>query len=600
MHGFFGRILTVDLSCSRFQIKTLSDVIYRRYLGGKGLGAYLLYRCNPAGIDPLSPNNHLIFATGPFCGTPVWGSSRYGVFTKSPQTGFFAESYAGGKVPLAMVATGFDAVVIRGRSPENVLLEVHPDGATFHAADRFWGLDAMAAEDAVHSYLGKRSRLARRRGAVVIGPAGEAGVRFALIANDYWRSAGRTGAGAVMGGKRLKAIFFHGNLQRSVFDRQAAARAAKALALQARTHAGIQDLKRFGTPRQVKVTNDAGAFPTRYWQAGRREDWHRIGANALHARCDVTPNACAKCFVACGRLATVTRGRYAGLRVEGPEYETIFAFGGLCLVDSIEEILFLNDLCDRLGMDTISAGNLCGFTIEAVRRGRVAFDIDYGDTGGIVRLLNCIARREGIGDVLAEGIRQAARAWDLEDLAVHVKGMEPPGYDPRQLKGSGLAFAVSSRGACHLRANFHNPELKGVIDPQGVAGKTALFIDLEDRLVLMDAFILCRFFKDLYPWDKMAAIYHFVTGCEQDRSALQTAAGRICSLVRLFNLREGLQPGDDDLPAHFYKHALPNGCRITPDELAVMRADYYHQRGWDADGRVLDSTCGNDVSAVIC
>jgi aldehyde:ferredoxin oxidoreductase len=583
MHGSYGRILWVDLGQPGFGIEPLTDAVFATYLGGKGLGSYLLERHNPPGVDPLAPENRLVFAAGPVAGSLAWGSCRYGVFTKSPQTGFYTESYSGGRTPEAMDAAGFDAVVIHGRTARPCVLVVNPQGAEFHPADGIWGLETYAAEDAVRQAFGP-SAAGQKTGAVVIGPAGENRVRFAVIENDYWRSAGRTGVGAVMGAKNLKAILFHGDRRRPIFDEAALRALAREMATAGKTHPGVRAYKSLGTPMMVDILNKAQAFPTRYWAAGQCAHRETINAEALHTRCTVTPHACLKCFMACGRMSTVKAGRHAGLRLEGPEYETIYAFGGLCLVEEIEEIAYLNDLCDRLGLDTISAGNLCALTIEAVRRGKLAHPIDYGAVDAIADLLKAISRREGVGAVLAEGIVPAARTWGLEDLAVHVKGLEPAGYDPRVLKGMGLAYATSDRGACHLRTTFYKPELSGMIPPQQIEGKAALLIDFEDRLTLFDTLVLCRFYRDLYDWPTLGRLIHAVTGLPADRDALQKRAAAIAHLVRRFNLREGLRPAHDHLPPRLHCPLEDSGQVITPEELQRMLDDYYRLRGWDARG----------------
>jgi len=423
-----------------------------------------------------------------------------------------------------------------------------------------------------------------KSGAVVIGPAGENRVRFAVIENDYWRSAGRTGVGTVMGSKHLKAVVFKGDKRRALFDAKGVKRFSKEVAEESKNNPVVQAYRNTGTPMMVKKINQAKAFPTKYWSKGFFDQWEKISAEALHRQCRVQARACAKCFIACGRMTTVLNGRHAGLRIEGPEYETIFAFGGLCMIDSIEEIAYLNDVCDRLGMDTISAGNLCGLTIEAVRRKKIDVKIDYGDVDAIADLLKKISDRQGIGDILARGIKHAANVWGMEDTAVHVKGLEPPGYDPRVLKGSGLAFAVSDRGACHLRATFHNPELKGMISPEVTKGKAELLIDFEDRLTLMDAFILCRFYRDIYPWDRLSRIIEMTSGLKADKAALQKIASEISTLTRCFNIQEGLKPEDDNLPKRFYKEILKTGHVVKETDLAVMLKDYYTLRGWNENG----------------
>ncbi len=582
MNGFYGRILKVDMSKRTFLIEIPDDDIYRKYLGGKGLASYLLYNNNPPGVDPLAPENCLIFATGPFSGSRVWGSCRYGVYSKSPQTGIYSESYAGGKVPEAIDATGFDALLINGCSNSPTLLRIHPDGAEFHPADDIWGLDTFKSEDALHERFTVSGY--KKSGAVVIGPAGENLVRFAVIENDYWRSAGRTGLGAVMGSKKLKGILFQGDRSRPLADPKKLSAWARDFAKASKNLPGVQAYKKSGTPMMVKIMNEAGAFPTRYWSKGSYKEWPKIGAEALHENCEVQPHACLKCFMACGRLTTIKEGRHRGLKLEGPEYETIYAFGGLCQIDSIEEIAHLNDICDRLGMDTITAGNLCAFTIEASLRGRINYPIAYGDVDAIATLLVEIAEKKGLGAILAEGIRSAAKVWHLEDLAVHVKGMEPAGYDPRVLKGMGLGYATSDRGACHLRATFYKPELSGMIDPDTTTDKAELFIDFEDRLTIFDSLVLCRFFRDLYPWKKLNELLEMVTGENLDQNQLSGIATRIADLVRRFNLREGMSPNADRLPKQLHRRLKDSGKVITESELAVMLNDYYCLRGWDRNG----------------
>jgi aldehyde:ferredoxin oxidoreductase len=588
MKGFYGRLLKIDLTRQSFSVETVDEEILQTFLGGKGLASHLLYHLNPPGVDPMSPGNCLIFATGPLGGSPVWGSSRYGVFTKSPLTGFYLESYSGGKVPETIDATGFDAIVITGQCAHPAVLTIHPDEVAFHDAGDLWGQETYTTEDAVIERFGVSDAGYRKPGAVVIGPASETGVRFGIIANDHWRCAGRGGVGTVMGSKKLKAIVFQGDRKRDLFDPNAAAHMAKEMGKGAKDNPIVHAYKSMGTTMMVDLLNAAGAFPTRYWSQGTCDHRDKINADALHQQCRVKPHACLKCFMACGRMTTVEKGRHAGLTIEGPEYETIYAFGGLCMVNSIEEITFLNDVCDRLGMDTITAGNLCGLAIEAARRGKIDVTIDYGDGDAIAELLRQIARREGAGDVLARGIKHAANAWGLEDLAVHVKGLEPPGYDPRVLKGMGLSYATSDRGACHLRATFYKPELSGMIDPDQIEGKAEMFIDFEDRLTLFDCLILCRFYRDQYGWDTLGKIVSAATGHDADKKALQRIAASVSTLVRRFNIREGLTTWDDRLPKQLHRRLGTSNQVITEEELDVMLKDYYRLRGWNEIGLPID------------
>jgi aldehyde:ferredoxin oxidoreductase len=588
MYGFYGRILVVDLSSKNFEIEPVSDEILEACLGGKGLATRILLDKNPTGVDPFSQNNHLIFATGPLCGSRAWGSSRYGVFTKSPLTGFYVESYSGGKVPEAIDSAGFDAIVFKGKAQKPTVASVYPDGVRFFDAADLWGSDTFDTEAEAKTRYCVDDPKYGKPGAVVIGPAGEKLLRFAVIENDKWRSAGRGGVGAVMGSKLLKAVVFQGDRRRSQADPERFAGYCKAFSKAGVENAGVKAYKALGTTMMVAIMNKAKAFPTEYWKSGTCDHWEKISGQRFHEEHEVKPSACAKCFMACGRLSTITKGRHKGLTIEGPEYETIYAFGGLCLIEEIEEIAYLNDLCDRFGMDTITTGNLCAFTIEAVRRGKVDYDIEYGNADKIAALVEKIAKREGIGDILAEGIIHAARVWDLEDIAVHVKGMEPAGYDPRVMKGMGLAYGTSDRGACHLRTTFYKPELAGMTPTDSIEGKAELLVDFEDRLTIFDTLILCRFYRDLYTWEELEKLISLVTGIPASRADLRKKAATIASMTRKFNLREGLQPEHDRLPKRFHTEALPTGQAITGEEMERMLHEYYRARGWNENGMVVD------------
>jgi aldehyde:ferredoxin oxidoreductase len=588
MYGFYAKILKIDLDKEDFRIDPVDDHILETYLGGKGLATYLLLDNNPPLVDPLSPENHLIFATGPTSGSKVWGSCRHGVYTKSPQTGYFSESYSGGTVAEYMNSTGFDAIVIHGAAKRPIWLEICEETVFFHSAEDLWGQETFETEDRIKDWIKKNRPKAKKCGVLCIGPAGENLVSFAVIENDYWRSAGRTGVGAVTGSKKIKAIAFWGNRKKAFSDIELMKDFAKSMSQRSKEDAGVKAYKSMGTPMLVDIMNKAGGFPTRYWQKGNYEHAEKINAGALHNRCDVQPHACLKCFIACGRLSTVKEGRHKGLKIEGPEYETIYAFGGLCEIDSIEEIAHLNDICDRLGMDTISTGNLAALTIEASRQGKIDYKIDYGQVDPIAQLLVDIARRQGVGDTLARGIKFAAKEWRMEDQAIHVKGLEPAGYDPRVLKGMGLAYGTSARGACHLRATFYKAELSGIADPDQIHGKAKMFAEWEDRLTIFDTLILCRFYRDLYQWDELSTILKATTGMELNIEKMRSIATAITDNTRRFNLREGLTPEDDRIPRRFFREALPEtGKIITEDQMKQLLTDYYQERGWDEKGNPL-------------
>ncbi len=576
MDGFYHRLLRVNLTERSWTVESLSDELLSRTLGGKGLAAHLLPEYGPPGVEPLAAEAPLIVAVGPASGSVLAPASRYGLFAKSPQTGVFGESYAGGHVAPRIKAAGYDAVLVHGATEHPLYLEISDQGVVFHDAAPFWGLDTYRAEEALEADVGVRGAKA-----IVIGPAGENCVAFALVGNDRGRHAGRTGMGAVMGAKRLKGIVFHGQARCPLADPDGIAAYDRQLRERGQSDGGAKTYRAFGTPAVVALANKVGAFPSYYWSAGTVPHWQEISGDMLAERFHPRPKACYRCFFACGKVTTVPDGRHAGLTVEGPEYETIYAFGGLCGVNDLAEICYLNELCDRLGLDTMTAGNVAGFAIEASRRGALPLKLDYGDVDGIAELLQLVARREGIGELFSGGVRAASGELGLEELAVHVKGLEPSGYDPRALKGMGLAFAIADRGACHLRATVYKAEFAGWVDRTTAEGKAALVLDFEDRHTIFDTLILCRFYRDMIGWDDLPVIVRGLTGLELDKAGLQALSARIADTIRRYNLREGMTPADDTLPRRLLEEPLqPTGERLTEAELRQMVGEYYALRGW--------------------
>jgi len=576
MKGFFNQLLRINLSKQNSTVEPIPESILRTYLGGKGLGSYLLLKENPPHIDPLSPQNRLIFTSGPLADTPFYGSSRYAVFTKSPQTGIYSESYSGGKITLSLSRTGYDAIIIEGRSRHPVFLEINDQEVCFHSASDLWGKETYETEEAILKRTGGKNA-----GALVIGPAGENLVKFAVIESEHWRSLGRAGIGAVMGSKQLKGIVFHGKRQREVADLPSLKRLSEEFKDRVKDNPIVHIYKKYGTPMLVSIMNTIGAFPTQYWSKGSLEGWEGISAESLEEHCDITPSACPHCFMACRKVSEVKWGRHQGLRIMGPEYETIYAFGGLCMVKSIEEIIYLNDLCDRLGMDTITAGNLAAFAIEASKRKKIRENLHYGDVDAIAGILTRMAHRKGVGRILSEGVRHAAALWGMENEAIHVKGLEPAGFDPRVLKGMGLAYATSDRGACHLRATFYKSELSGQIDPDRIKGKARLFVDYEDKMAIFDTLILCRFYRDLITWKDLPKILKYTCGVSLKKEGLKKVASGVINLARTFNQREGMTKKDDRLPNRFFREVLQEtGKTIHPKDLDFMLKEYYQLRGW--------------------
>ncbi|HQG62980.1 MAG TPA: aldehyde ferredoxin oxidoreductase family protein [Bacteroidales bacterium] len=580
MEGYYNKLLRINLTSCNYSEEEIADDVLKVNIGGKGLGGYFMLKEIPDIISPFSPDNKIIFITGPAAGTKLWGNSRYGVFSKSPQTMIFGESYSGGKVAPQMKSTGYDVIILEGKSPLPVYLEISDKWVKFHDATHLWGNETYATEDQILKEINVPGAQA-----IVIGPAGENLVNFAVIENNFWRSAGRTGMGALMGSKKVKGIAFHGSSKCEIHNPDLLLEINKKISEHIKiSPATVTSYRNEGTPMTVKVTSLSGSFPSNYWTTGTFKEWKKLTSAYMNEHFDVKSKACPNCFMSCGKLSSVRSGAYKGLTVEGPEYETIYAFGGLNCLGSLEEVVYLNDLCDRLGIDTITAGNVTAFAIEAYKRGKSDFEIDYGQTERVAELLKMIVYQKGVGKVFSKGVRGAAKELDLEDIAVHVKGLEPAGYEPRVLKGMGLAYAVSSRGACHLRGTFYKAELSGQIPADTIEGKAKLFIDWEDRCTLFDCLILCRFYRDFIKWDELSMIIEATTGMKYNKEELGEIANHITTQARRFNVREGITGKDDNLPPRFYKPLEDSGKVIKEEELNKMLQDYYKLRGWDETG----------------
>lgn len=568
MKGFWNRLLRVNLSERSFRYESLSDALLARTLGGKGLGTALLTAENPPGVDPFSPDNRFILTTGPVTGTSMWGQSRFGAYSKSPATGGYAESYCGGTVAPRIKGCGVDAVILEGRCPSLTFLVVGESSVVFEKAASFSGWDTARTEEAILRVSAEGAR------AMTIGPAGENKVRFACIKSDRWRSLGRCGLGAVLGAKNVKGISFAGNRTTGIADPGLMRQAVRDISLQGKLHPVTALYRKYGTPMQVAVTNTQNCFPTRYWQSGHFTSWEKLSGDYLVENFDVVSHPCPNCFLQCTKFCRIKHGRHAGLELEGPEYETIYALGGLNEVDSLEEVAWLNDICDKLGLDTMSAGNISAFAVEARRRGRIRWDIDYNQPDRMAELFGLIAAGRDVGAVLGQGIKKAAAELGLEDLAVHVKGLEPAGFEPRVLKGMGLAYATAARGACHLRGTFYKAELSGLVDRDTISGKAAHVVDYEDRAALFDCLILCRFFRDIILWDELGTIIAAATGLSLSKRELENLANNITQQTRAFNAREGLTGAADKLPDRFLREKTAEGASLHSGEMALMLEEY--------------------------
>jgi len=572
-----GDLLRIDLTTRTSTEETVPPELIKELIGAKGLGTH--YLCEEVGpeVEPLSPEAKLIFAIGPMAGTTMLGSNRYGLFFVSPLTGAYCECYSGGNLTPQFAKTGYKVVIVEGKADGHVYLEISEEGVAFHSADDLWGLDAYESEDKIVERTDHK-----RAQACVIGQAGERLVRFACVNNNKGHQLGRGGPGAVFGSKNLKGIVWHGEKKVEVARPDAYKAVVRDLLERTKGDPGVAAYQRGGTLNMVRIVNGANAFPTRYWRKGTLENFERITVETMLAEHGTRNELCPPCVMKCVKRNFVFKGRHKGLEIEGPEYETAYVFGGLCEIKDFSEIMWLNDICDRLGVDSITAGNLCALAIEASQRGLIDETMDFGDPDCVGDFLTKMCLREGIGDIWAEGVLRVEKEYGLEGVAVHVKGMEPAGYDPRVMKGMGLGFATATRGACHLRATMYKPELIGVIDPQAIEGKAAIYCDWEDRLTIMDTLLYCRFYRDLVQWPYITAVVNAAVGADYSEDDMHRIANRIVTMSHDFNAARGIGRESERLPEWVSDKPMEDEGALTfpQAEMEYMLADYYRIRGW--------------------
>jgi aldehyde:ferredoxin oxidoreductase len=572
-----GDLLRIDLSTRTSAEETVPPELIRDLIGAKGLGTH--YLCAEVGpeVGPLSPQNKLVFAVGPMAGTNMLGSNRYGLFFLSPLTNAYCECYSGGNLTPQFARTGYKVVIVEGKADARVYLEISDEGVAFHSADDLWGLDAFETEDRI---LERTEH--KKAQACVIGQSGERLVRFACVNNNYWHQLGRGGPGAVFGSKNLKGIVWHGEKKADVARPDDYKAVVRQMVESTKDNPGVAAYQRGGTMNMVRIMNGANAFPTRYWRKGTLDTFERLTVETMLAEHGTKNESCPPCVMRCVKHNTVFEGRHKGLEVEGPEYETTYVFGGLCEIDDLAEIMWLNDLCDRYGVDSMTAGNLCALAIEASRRGLIDEKMDFGDPVGVGAFLTKMCLREGVGDIWAEGVMRVEEEYGLQGVAVHVKGMEPAGYDPRAMKGMGLGFATATRGACHLRATIYKAELSGVLDPQAIEGKAAVYCDWEDRLTIMDTLLYCRFYRDLVPWPFITAVVNAAIGTDYTEDDLHRIANRIITMSHDFNAARGIGRASERLPDWVSEKPMEDEGALTfpQAEMDFMLADYYRIRGW--------------------
>jgi aldehyde:ferredoxin oxidoreductase len=585
MFGYHGRYLRIDLSRGAAVSVPLREEILRQYIGGVGLGTYLLYREAPSGVDPLAADAPLVFSLSPLVGTPLTTSAKFAVVAKSPLTGRLNDALSSSHFALAAKRAGLDALVLTGACPEPAVLVVNEDRVRLEPAGQLWGLPAQEAAARLAERLGPEYHTA------VIGPAGERLVRYATISHEN-RHAGRGGLGAVLGAKRLKAVAVAGARRVAVADPAAVVATARDLSQRSFGPATAK-YRELGTVANLLTFNRFAALPTRNFRQGTFEQAAALSAEELGSARRVARRSCAACTIGCEHIYAVAGG---GVRLE---YESLFALGPLCGIGDQGAVLRAAQLCDHYGLDTISAGATVAFAMECAERGLLREEgLRFGNAEALLALLGRIARREGLGDLLAEGTRRAAAAigGDAPDFAPHVKGLEIPGYEPRALQTMALGFAVGSRGADHNRSGAYEVDFSAQADRlHGSPEAAALAVETEDRAALMDSLILCKFLRGVFGdlFAESAELLAPVTGWDVSAQELRTAARRIVTAKKLYNVRQGWTPAEDTLPRRFLTEGLPDGASagaVLPRErLQAMVRAYYAARGWDEAGRVPPS-----------
>ncbi len=525
-------LAVVDLSKNAIKISKIDERDEKELIGGKGIATKLLMNLPPK-IDSLSPENAIIFAVGPANAFRLSGASRMTAVFKSPLTGGFGESQCGGFAPHEMALTGIHFLMITGKSEKPVYIAVENGSVEIKDASHLWGLDTFETERILKKDEGGE--------VISIGQAGENLVRFACITHRKGRQFGRAGGGAVLGSKKVKAIVFKG-------DGKSKTSSEFEEFLKDKVISNLSALQNYGTPNIMWVVNKAKSLPSLYWNESEF-DTEDIDAEAM-LKYFVRKNACFACRVACGRISRVENSE-----VEGPEYETLFAFGTLLGNRDLESIIKANELADRFGIDTITAGNVIGFAIKLSKLGKIDERIEFGEGEKFVELIRKIAFREGIGDLLAEGVARMEKKTGVE--GVHVNGLEPPAYDPRGLFGVALAYSTSPRGACHMRSCAYRPNLAGLLDRYSPEGQARLVKELEDFYAVVDSLVYCRFLtlpQIGMGWEDVARLLEITTGRRYEIEKLKKIGHKIHTMAWEFNRREGIGYGKP--PSKFFDRNL--------------------------------------------
>lgn len=596
MGGWMGKMLDVDLTTGEIVTRPLDMEMARQFLGGRGLGARMLWDEVGPDVDPLSPGNVLIFASGPLTGTGYQTSNRFSVSTKSPLTGTVLDANSGGFWGMQFKKTGYDAMIVRGKAEKPVYIEIKPDGVIIKDAQHLWG--KVVSETT--KTLGQNNN---RRNVLCIGPAGENLSRMAAIMNDGQRSLARGGPGAVMGSKNLKAIVVEGKERPDIVDDEK----FKFMLYETRkllraSPLTSQALPEFGTVVMMNIVNNIGALPTRNHRQAQFEGAEAISGETLTDKYLVKNASCWACPIGCTRISKTDK-----VEGEGPEFETTWAFGAECGIDDLPAIIEANHLCNEMGLDTISTGSTIACAMELSEIGLLDSDLRFGRADLLAPTVEAIGYRRDIGAELADGSLRLAKKYGHPDLSMSSKGLEMPAYDPRGMQGQGLLYATSNRGACHMRGNMLGLEVLGLpklIDRFQVQGKSSYVILHQHASAAIDSLVICKFTNMGVAEEYFARTLSAVTGESFSTGDLIQVGERVWNLERLYNLREGFTKADDTLPPRMLNEPVPEGpSQGWVSKLEPMLNEYYRARGWDENGvpkpqKLADLGLTNLVEAV--
>jgi len=600
-YGYMGRILRINLTSGEVTEQQMDDGLARAYIGGSGLGARMLYDETSASTDPLGPENVLIFMTGPLTGTKVPTSGRHAVVAKSPLTGIWGESDAGGSWGVALKSAGYDGLIITGQSPRPAYVWIHDQGVEIRDATGFWGQDTYGVDAHLKSVTDPKASVA------CIGPAGERLARIAAIMHDgkHARAAGRTGLGAVMGAKNLKAVVVCGSQAPAIAGPEALQASIKRLAPLIREK--TTNYHKYGTGGGVVTNAVLADMPVKNWRIGEWVDSaEKISGQTMAETILTGRYYCKSCIIGCGRVVKVSEGPYAGVDGAGPEYEALAGLGSMCMVDDLEAIALANELCNRYGIDTIETGTCIAFAMEAYERriitqsdtGGIA--LNWGDPEALIQMVHAIGRGEGIGQLLRHGVRAAAESLGglALEFAIHVKGMALPYHDPRALSSLAAAYATYPRGGCH-RGMSHGLERYAIpelgydepMDRHATVGKGVMTAIAQDYYGLYNSLKLCHFIAGAIAPSDIVTWLNLVTGWDMTLEEFLRVGERASNLKRMYNLCCGLSRKDDVLPPRITTEKFDEGgSKNYLPHLGDMLAEYYKHRGWSKDGVPLPAT----------